>query len=83
MVAAVIVVAAVVAAATAAVVAAAVANGVEHRSGVGVKKRWGWGFVGMEWSPMPICCMPPICCILTPAMMYWEANGVEHGSVFQ
>merc|ERR1719229_2040833 len=33
--------------------------------------------VGMKYPPIPICCIPPICCILIPAMrwMYWLARG--------
>ena len=42
----------------------------------GVKNLWGWGMVGMKYPPIPICCIPPICCILIPAMrwMYWLAR---------
>ena len=36
----------------------------------GVKNLWGWGMVGMKYPPIPICCMPPICCILIPAMRW-------------
>merc|ERR550539_59325 len=32
--------------------------------------------VGMKYPPIPICCIPPICCILIPAIrwMYWLAR---------
>jgi hypothetical protein len=36
----------------------------------GVKNLWGWGMVGMKYPPIPICCIPPICCILIPAMRW-------------